>query len=53
VVSPDEVLVMRVDMDAFADNDALKEFAENLDSTPLKGRYIIFSGNVEFTKVKL
>ncbi len=53
VVERDEVLVIQVGEDAFGDPGKLEMFARALDATPLKARYVIFSGAVEFSKVKL
>lgn len=56
VVAPDEVLVVKVPQPNFdwgEDNSLLTGLQKAMDEVGLAGRYIIFCGEVEFSKVKL
>lgn len=53
VVEKDELLVIRVDDDFMEEDSNITDLQDFLNRGPMKDRYIIFCGKVEFTKVKV
>jgi len=51
-VEKDEVLIIRLDADFGEYEENLVKLQQHLNDGPLKDRYFVFIGDVEFAKVK-